>query len=110
VVGSTWACARTSSRSSTRLPAGPRRSYPGRLVTSFGFAFNGASYEFTPRAFDPAVFQGFMQALAGAVDRPVVDGSLSITPDGQLPTSWPGCRKLQVDATQARLEDALGRT
>ena len=91
-----------------------RLGHDGQLPWAFAvqlrLMFNGSTSEVHTPAFEPAVFQAFMQALAGAVDRPVVDGSLTITPDGTVAygEGQPG-RKLEVDATRTRLEDALGR-
>jgi vancomycin resistance protein YoaR len=59
---------------------------------------------------DPIAMGAFMQALAGAVDRPTSDAQLSLSPDGTVAfvEGQPG-RQLQAEATQRRLEDALSR-
>jgi vancomycin resistance protein YoaR len=82
-----------------------------RLALQLRLMVNGSAYEVQAPAFDPAAMQAFMQALAGAVDRPVVDGSLSIKPDGTVAYGdGMAGRKLQIDATRTRLEAALGRS
>lgn len=89
---------------------GHEGSFLNRLGLQLRLAVNGSAYEVRSPAFDPAAMQAFMQALSGAVDRPVVDGSLAINPDGTVAyvDGKPG-RKLQVDATRVRLEEALAR-
>ncbi|MFN8637191.1 MAG: VanW family protein [Chloroflexota bacterium] len=81
-----------------------------RLSFQLQLAFNRDSHEVQSPGFDPVAMDAFMQALAGAVNRPMSDASLSLTPDGtvELVEGRPG-RELQVDATQRRLEDALAR-
>jgi vancomycin resistance protein YoaR len=85
-------------------------SFLARIALQLRLAVNGSAYEVRTPAFDPAVMQAFMQALAGAVDRPVVDGSLAINPDGTVAyVDGKAGRKLQVDATRIRLEETLAR-
>jgi vancomycin resistance protein YoaR len=54
--------------------------------------------------------QAFMQALAGAVNRPTSDAKLALSPEGTVDyVEGQAGRQLQVEATQHRLEDALAR-
>jgi len=85
-------------------------SLPARLALQVRLVFDGGHYEVRTPAFDPVVLEAFMQALAGAVDRPVVDGSLALAPEGTVNyVDGKAGRKLQVDPTRARLEEALAR-
>jgi vancomycin resistance protein YoaR len=81
-----------------------------RLSFQVQLAYNGASHEVHAPGFDPVAMGAFMQALAGAVDRPVRDGGLALRPEGNVEyVEGQSGRKLQVEATQRRLEDALAR-
>jgi vancomycin resistance protein YoaR len=82
----------------------------GRIGFQLQLASNGPSHEVHAPGFDPIIMGTFMQALVGAVDRPTTDARLALTPDGavELVEGQPG-RRLQVDATQRRLEEALAR-
>jgi len=82
----------------------------GRLALQLQLAFNGASHEVQAPGFDPVAMGAFMQALAGAVDRPTTDASLALKPEGAVEyVDGESGRKLQVEATQRRLEEALVR-
>jgi vancomycin resistance protein YoaR len=81
-----------------------------RLSLQAQLAFNGSSHEVHVQGFDPVAMDAFMQALAGAVDRPTTNASLMLKPEGtvELVEGQTG-RTLQVEATQLRLEEALAR-
>jgi hypothetical protein len=89
---------------------GREGSILSRLAFQLQFGFNDASHEVNTPSYDAAAMGAFMQALAGAVDRPTSDARLALTPDGavQFVEGQPG-RRLQVDGTQRRLEEALER-
>src|SRR3954453_19585669 len=81
-----------------------------RLVFQLQLAINGSSHEVHAQGYDPVAMGAFMQALAGAVDRPTSDAKLSLPPDGTVAyVDGQAGRTLQVDATQRRLEEALTR-
>ncbi|MCC6179944.1 MAG: VanW family protein [Chloroflexi bacterium] len=81
-----------------------------RVSAQFHLWANGADREVRATAYDPAALRAFMQALAGAVDRPVTDAQIALSPEGkvELVPGQPG-RQLQVDATQRLLEEALAQ-
>lgn len=81
-----------------------------RLGLQLRLALNGSSFEVQAPGFDPATMGAFMQALAGAVDRPTTDARIALTPEGTVSyiDGLPG-RQLQNQATQQRLEEALAR-
>ena len=81
-----------------------------RLGLQLGLALNGSSYEVQAPGFDAATMGAFMQALAGAVDRPTSDARIALTPEGTVNyiEGQPG-RQLQAQQTQQRLEEALAR-
>ena len=82
----------------------------GRSAFQLQLAFNGASHEVHAPGFDPVAMGAFMQALAGAVDRPTTDASLALRPEGTVEyVDGQSGRTLQVEATQRRLEEALLR-
>jgi vancomycin resistance protein YoaR len=82
----------------------------GRLAFQVQLAFNGASHEVHAPGFDPVAMGAFMQALAGAVDRPITDASLALKPEGTVEyVDGQSGRNLLVDVTQRRLEEALAR-
>ena len=79
-----------------------------RLAFRLQLAFNGSSHEVHAQGFDPVAMAAFMQALAGALERPVTDAGLALRPDGTVEyVEGQAGRKLQVEATQRRLEEAL---
>ncbi len=79
-----------------------------RLFLQFGLLINGPAYEVRAPAYERSTLDAFMQALAGAVDRPVQDARLAIRPEGRADfTEAQTGRLLQVDATRRRLEEAL---
>jgi vancomycin resistance protein YoaR len=84
----------------------------GNLLRRFAFqlqlAFNGPSHEVDAQGIDPVAMEAFMQALAGAVNRPTSDARLSLSPEGtvEMVEGQTG-RQLDVEATQQRLEEAL---
>jgi vancomycin resistance protein YoaR len=82
----------------------------GRLAFQLQLFMHGESHEVHAPGFDPVAMGAFMQALAGAVDRPTSDARLSLSPEGavEFAEGLPG-RQLQVEATQRRLEEALAR-
>jgi vancomycin resistance protein YoaR len=79
-----------------------------RMGTQLRLMFNGSADEVHAPSFDPATMGAFMQALAGAVDRPTSDARIALTSDGAVNyiEGQPG-RQLQAQATQQRLEEAL---
>jgi vancomycin resistance protein YoaR len=81
-----------------------------RLAFQLQMFTRGESHEVQSPGFDPVAMDAFMQALAGAVNRPTSDASLALAPDGTVSyvEGQPG-RQLQMEATQRRLEDALAR-
>lgn len=81
-----------------------------RLAFQLQLFTRGDSHEVQAPGFDPVAMGAFMQALAGAVDRPTSDAKLALVPDGtvQYVEGFAG-RQLQVEATQRRLEDALAQ-
>jgi vancomycin resistance protein YoaR len=81
-----------------------------RLAFQVQLAYNGSSHEVHAQGFDPVAMGAFMQALAGAVERPTTDAGLALRPEGTVEyVEGQSGRKLQVDATQRRLEEALAR-
>ena len=81
-----------------------------RLAFQVQLAYDGASYEVQAPGFDPVAMGAFMQALAGAVDRPIVNARLTLSPEGAVEfVDGTSGRKLLVEATQRRLEEALVR-
>ena len=81
-----------------------------RLAFQLQLAFNGASHEVHAQGFDPVAMAAFMQALAGAVERPTTDAGLALRPEGTVEyIEGQSGRTLQVEATQRRLEEALVR-
>lgn len=82
-----------------------------RLAFQLQLAFNGASHEIHAPGFDPVAMGAFMQALAGAVDRPTNDAGLALRPEGVVEyVEGQSGRQLQAEATQRRLEEALARS
>lgn len=86
----------------------------GGLIARLGFqvqlALHGDQHEVHAPGYDPVAMGAFMQALAGAVNRPTSDAKLSLTPEGTVEfIEGQAGRQLQVEATQARLEEALAR-
>ncbi|MGE3270887.1 MAG: VanW family protein, partial [Chloroflexota bacterium] len=81
-----------------------------RLGTQLRLALTSATYEVRAPGFDAVAMDAFMQALAGAVDRPTQNARLSLTPEGAV-EFIPGQagRQLQVEQTQHLLEEALAR-
>jgi vancomycin resistance protein YoaR len=81
-----------------------------RYFSQLGLFFNGGAHEVTAPSYDAAAFNHFMDALAGAVQRPVSDASLAITPEGtvQFDEGLAG-RRLASDVTRKRLEEALAQ-
>ena len=81
-----------------------------RLMAQVRLATSGSVSDVQAPGFDPVAMGAFMQALAGAVDRPITDARLAMSPDGtvEFVDGQPG-RALQVDQTQRRLEEALSR-
>lgn len=84
----------------------------GSLLSRLGFqlqlALNGASHEVTTPAYDPVALRAFMEALTGAVNRPVQDAQLTLTPEGTVAyVEGQTGRQLEVEVTQHRLEEAL---
>ena len=81
-----------------------------RVRQQADLAVNGAAYEIVAPAYDADQLRQFMQALAGAVDRPVRDAGLSLTREGAVEfVEGQAGRKLLVDGTRRRLEAALTR-
>lgn len=82
-----------------------------RLAFQLQLAVNGASHEIHAPGFDPVAMGAFMQALAGAVDRPTNDAGLALRPEGVVEyVEGQSGRQLQAEATQRRLEEALARS
>jgi len=82
-----------------------------RLAFQLQLAFNGASHEIHAPGFHPVAMGAFMQALAGAVDRPTNDAGLALRPEGVVEyVEGQSGRQLQAEATQRRLEEALARS
>jgi vancomycin resistance protein YoaR len=81
-----------------------------RLAFQLQMFTRGESHEVQAPGFDPVAMGAFMQALAGAVDRPTSDAKLALSPEGAVQfVEGQAGRQLQVEATQRRLEDALAR-
>ncbi|MFN8521909.1 MAG: VanW family protein [Chloroflexota bacterium] len=82
----------------------------GRFFTQFGVLVLPAAYEVTMPDYDAATMAAFMQLLSAAVDRPVVDASLSFAEDGRVvAVASQSGRKLDVEATRRGLEEAIAR-
>lgn len=82
-----------------------------RFFVQFGLLFNGRAHEIGLGAPDLPGMTPFLDALAAAVNRPVADAALMISQAGQVQlTDAVVGRRLVVDATQRRLEEALSRT
>jgi vancomycin resistance protein YoaR len=81
-----------------------------RFFLQLALAVNGSAFEVRAPAYDMATFTAFMQALAGAVDRPTRDAALGIQPEGTVAFSegLTG-RRLLVEPTRRRLEEAIAR-
>lgn len=90
---------------------GREGSLAERMSQQFDLAFRGSAYEIVAPAYDINQLRLFMTALSGAVDRPVRDAGLTLTPDGAVQfIDGEAGRKLQVDVTRRRLEEALARS
>ena len=69
------------------------------------------SHEVHAPGFDPVAMDAFMQALAGAVDRPTTDASLALAPEGtrrSTSKARPGASSRSTRPS-SRLEEALAR-
>lgn len=81
-----------------------------RAAVQLRLLFNGSAYEVQNPGFDQATMGAFMQALAGAVNRPTSDARIALSPDGSVSfVEGQAGRQLQVQQTQQRLEEALAR-
>ena len=80
-----------------------------RFFQQLSLLFNGPSYE-VKTVGDPATLDGLMEVLARAVDRPITDARLAVSPEGvvDIVGGLPG-RRLEIEPTRARLEEALAR-
>src|SRR5215204_3575127 len=73
----------------------------GRLTFQLQLFMHGDSHEVHAPGFDPVAMGAFMQALAGAVDRPTSDARLSLSSEGTVEfAEGLAGRQLQVEATQ----------
>lgn len=87
---------------------GRRGNVFSRFVVQWGLLLNGATDEVHAPAYDRPTFSTFMQALTGAVERPVRNASIGVRPEGAVEfTDGLAGRRLMPDATQRRLEAAL---
>jgi vancomycin resistance protein YoaR len=92
------------------LKLGREGSIFSRLAFQLQIFTRGDSHEVNAPGIDPVAMQAFMQALAGAVDRPTSDAKLTLSPEGAVEyVDGQAGRQLQIEATQLRLEDALAR-
>ena len=81
-----------------------------RFFLQFALVVNGSAFEVRAPAYDMATLTAFMQALAGAVDRPIADAKLAIQPDGKVIfAEGLAGRRLQVEPTRRRLEEAIAQ-
>jgi vancomycin resistance protein YoaR len=81
-----------------------------RIAVQLRLMVNGSSDEVHAPGFDPATMGAFMQALAGAVDRPTRDARIAFTAEGGVTfTEGQAGRTLQAQEMQQRLEEALAR-
>ena len=87
---------------------GREGSIPSRLASQLGLLVQGS--DVIGSLIDRVELDAFMEALAGAVERPVVDARVDIRPSGAVEmTDAQVGRKLSIDDTRRRLEDALAR-
>lgn len=81
-----------------------------RFFLQARLALNAGGRNIQATGYDEPTMNVFLEALTGAVGRPVTDARVAIAPDGSVEVidAQPG-RQLQVDATRTRLEEAFLR-